>query len=610
MKQWMATVAICLCSALRAAPSSDAANPDRVVLPPSVAPLNYELRIVPDLSNMSFTGAVKIDIAIAQPTRQIVLNAADLRFERIALTGSRTPPTVSLDPDRQTATFTFAVPIAAGGHVLEIAYEGKINRNAAGLFVLESQTPAGKKQALFTQFENSDARRFLPCWDEPARKATFTLIATIPDSDMAISNMPIASTEPLPNGLKRVQFARSPQMSSYLLFFGSGDFERVSRKVHDTDVGVVVMRGNAQKAQYALEAASELLPYYENYFGVQYPLPKLDLIAGPGVSQTFEAMENWGAIFFFEHALLIDPNISTQADRRWVYVAMAHEMAHQWFGDLVTMEWWDDVWLNEGFASWMENKATGHFHPVWTLDLDALSSKEYAMTIDARQGTHPVVQPIRDVLQANQAFDSITYLKGEAVIRMLEAYVGEEAFRAGVRRYIVAHAYQNSVTEDLWRELDATSSTNVSQIARDFTQQAGVPLIRIAPKTDGIQLTQERFVADDSGREPTHWHVPVIARWFDNRPNWQGIVGSGEPASAAGSARAGVLVNAGQAGYYRTLYPASALQPLIARFASFSPADELGLLNDSRALGYTGYEPLSDFLEIASQATPDIDPSV
>ena len=208
-----------------------------------------------------------------------------------------------------------------------------------------------------------------------------------------------------------MRFADSPKMSSYLLFFGLGDFDRISRMVNGVDVGVIVKRGDTDQARYALDAAAHILPYYEDYFGVKYPLPKLDLVAGPGQSQFFGAMENWGAIFFFERDVIIDPKISTEDDKRGVYITIAHEMAHQWFGDLVTMDWWDGIWLNEGFASWMEYKATDSFHPEWNVWLRALGAKERALRVDARDGTHPIIQPIHDVFQANEAFDTITYSK-------------------------------------------------------------------------------------------------------------------------------------------------------------------------------------------------------
>ncbi|HZZ30714.1 MAG TPA: M1 family metallopeptidase, partial [Phenylobacterium sp.] len=465
---------------LAAAPSP-AARPaqTRLTLPDTVTPEHYDIAVTPDAKALTFTGSATIVVRAHKAVRSITLNAADIVFGRVRLDQRAGGPQISLDPAQQTARFTFAQPVAPGLHRLHIDYKGKIYQQASGLFALDYDTPHGKARALFTQFENSDARRFVPSFDEPGRKASFTLTAVTPADRMAISNMPVASTQALPGGLKRVRFAETPKMSSYLLFFGLGDFERVSRKVDGVDLGVVVKRGDLAQARFALDAASQILPYYDSYFGTRFPLPKLDLIGGPGSSQFFGAMENWGAIFYFERDLLIDPRLATEDDRQNVYIVVAHEMAHQWFGDLVTMAWWDDLWLNEGFASWMENKVTDHFHPEWKVWLQQLNAKQRAMQVDAKDGTHPVITPIDDVLQASGAFDDITYDKGASVIRMLEAYTGEDAWRAGIRRYIAHHAYGNAVTDDLWREVDAVSPNKVAGIAHDFTLQAGVPMVRV-----------------------------------------------------------------------------------------------------------------------------------
>ena len=452
----------------------------------------------------------------------------------------------------------------------------------------------------------------MPSWDEPNRKATFSLSAIVPAASMAISNMPVASETALPGGVKRVEFATTPKMSSYLLFFGDGDFERIHQDVDGTDVGVVFKRGDAAKAAFALDAATHILPYYNDYFGVKYPLPKLDLIAGPGQSQFFGAMENWGAIFTFEYALLVDPKTTTESQRHDIYVDAAHEMAHQWFGDLVTMDWWDDLWLNEGFASWMEDKATDHFHPEWKLPLEDIASKEQAMRLDAKDGTHPIIAHIRDVLQAGGAFDSITYSKGRAVIGMLEDYVGADVWRAGVRRYIAAHAYGNTTTDDLWREIDAVSPLKITDIAHDFTTQPGVPLISprsacVDGRTEGV-LAESRYGVDAPSKAPLSWRIPVVAR----------SPGGGEVKTVvtpeSGHLTLGGcgpwLANTGQAGYFRVNYTSDEFAGLLKSCPGLSPADQLGLVNDSLALGRAGYAPMGRFLDLGRRVPSDADPVV
>ncbi len=583
----------------------------RVVLPTDVVPIHYTVAVTPDAAHMSFTGSVQIDLDVKQATRAIQLNAADLTFSKVSLSGMSETPSVVFDGKQETATLSFKQPVSVGHRVLSIDYAGKINEHAAGLFALDYDTANGKKRALFTQFENSDARRFVPSWDEPGIKSTFTLTATVPADEMALSNTPIANTEKLGNGLARVSFQPSPKMSSYLLFFGVGDFERIHRTVDGVDVGVVVQRGDTAKAQYALDTAAKILPFYEDYFGVKFPLPKLDLIGGPGQSQFFGAMENWGAIFYFERDLIIDPKISTEEDKRGVFMVIAHEMAHQWFGDLVTMAWWDDLWLNEGFASWMEFKPTDHFNPGWHVWLDSLDEdKEPAMRVDIRPGTHPIVTPIYDVLQASQAFDTITYEKGESVIRMLEDYVGADAFRDGVRAYMKKHAYGNTVTDDLWAELDKTAKQDISGVAHDFTLQAGVPLVRVTASPKGLHLTQDRFTADGTGKPAATWHVPVIIASSAGTPIWHGLVSSDKPVDVTVAADTVPVVNAGQAGYYRVLYDSATFTRVANAFPDLKPADQLGLLNDSQALGFAGYEPMDGFMQLTTQASPDLEPVV
>jgi aminopeptidase N len=588
-----------------------AAPAGRIVLPDTAVPLHYDIAVDPDLDALTFKGSASVLISVKVSTDRIVLNSRDIVIERASLSGAGAP-TISYDESVQTATFRFPAAVGPGEHVLSMEYRGRIFRQAYGLFVLDYATPLGTKRSLFTQFENADARRFVPCWDEPALKATFSLTATLPSALMPVSNMPVASREDLPGGRQRVRFLETPKMSSYLLFLGAGDFERIHRDVGGVDLGVVCQRGATASAQYALDAAAHILAYYNEYFGTPYPLPKLDLIAGPGSSTFFGAMENWGAIFYFEKLLLFDPKVSTDYDRQRVYLVIAHEMSHQWFGDLVTMQWWDDLWLNEGFASWMQEKATDHFHPEWHVWLGSLGGKNAVMQTDERDGTHAVVTPIYDVLQANAAFDSITYTKGQAVIRMLEAYVGEEAFRAGVRNYIRNHAYGNTVTDDLWREVDAVSVKKLTGIAHDFTLRPGVPMIVASPSGAGLSLSEERFALDFSGASGGRWDVPVVFRTGpgnDPANDRRVVVAAGAP-TLVKDAVPGSVVNAGQTGYYRVLYEDRAFDALSDRFNSLAAEDQLGLLEDTASLGKAGRTSMGKFLSLATRLPSEADPIV
>ena len=593
-----------------------AAASARIVLPAEVSPSAYRISVRTDAEKLTFSGKVAIDIQVAKATKTIKLNQADLKFTHVALSGVSGEPTIAYDEKQETATLTFAQTITPGAKTLSIDYTGKINRNAAGLFALDYVTADGaSKRALFTQFENSDFRRFVPSWDEPAHKATFELDATIPKADFPISNMPVASTTDAGGGYQTVHFGKSPKMSSYLVYFGAGDFERIHTMVDGIDVGVITRKGQAENGRYALEAAAKLLPFYNQYFGVKYPLPKLDLIAGPGQSQFFSAMENWGAILYFETVVLLDPKISTEGNRQTVFSVIAHEMAHQWFGDLVTMQWWDDLWLNEGFASWMAAKATDHFNPAWNAQVQELGGKQGAMRLDAQVGTHPVIAKIRDVLEANQAFDTITYQKGQAVITMLEAYAGEDAWRAGVRNYMAKHKYSNTVTDDLWKEIDAVSPKKVTQIAHDFTLQSGVPLITVTPNGKaGFTLTQGRFGVDEVSKEARTWTTPVVVgpanASYGASATKTVVVSAGKPVTVQAFDGPAVLVNKGQSGYFRTAYAPSAFAGIVRAYPTLSAADQTGVLSDAWALGEAGYVPVSEALDLTLRTPANADPVV
>ncbi len=588
-------------------------------LPRTVKPLSYDIAITPDADKSTFAAKVNIDIEIVEPTSTITLNAADLHFQRVQLRGKSAAgkadtATVTTDNDAQTANFDFGHKLAKGRYTLAIDYSGVINTQAAGFFSLDYDTAAGRKRALFTQFENSDARRMIPSWDEPGYKATFTLHVIAPADQMAIANMPVAKQTKLAGGRKQFDFAPSPKMSSYLLFFALGDFERVTAAAGKTEVGVVTRKGASGQATFVLDSSRNILKEYNDYFGVPYPLPKLDNVAAPGNSQFFGAMENWGAIFTFEHSMLLDPEFSTARDKEGVFETVAHEMAHQWFGDLVTMRWWDDLWLNEGFATWMESRMTARLHPEWDTRPAWVSSAQRAMDEDSLSTTHPIVQHIATVEQASQAFDGITYAKGEAVIRMLENYVGEETWKKGVRAYMQAHAYGNTTSDDLWREIDRAAGESVSTIAHDYTLQPGVPLIKVGDVQciDGqsqVTLTQSEFNVDQPNKKPLQWHVPVIAQVIGQTQTTRAVVADGK-ATLHVPGCGTVLVNAGQSGYFHTQYADAQLRALIAAFPTLPPADQLGLLGDSWAMGSSGAQPLGNFLDLAKAAPIDADPQV
>jgi aminopeptidase N len=581
------------------APSGNAPRPAaRQVLPAEVIPSHYDLLISPDAESLTFRGKVAVKIDVRRPTRRVVLNSSGLTLDRAALeTGSDASAT--LDEKLGRATLEFPAPIAPGRHTLSIEYHGPIGRSTIGFFAMDYTAPEGARRTLATNFEPAHARELLPCWDEPALKATFTVSVDTPNDRTAYSNMPVSETTPLSPNAQRVRFATTPRMSSYLLFLGLGDFERVHRDVDGVDVGVVVKRGDTAKAAYALEQAVALLHYYDEYFGVRYPLPKLDLITAPG-RITGGAMENWGAIFYSQDTVLFDPDKSTEADRQTVFEVVSHEMAHQWFGDLVTMSWWDDLWLNEGFARWMQTYAADDLHPEWETGLHALSLAESGKELDSAPSTHPVVQKIYSAAQAEEAFDSITYSKGASIIKMLNAYVGRDAFRDGVRAYMRAHAYGNTVDADFWTLMERTAHKPILAIERDFTRQPGIPLTVVERAAEGVSIAQARFVQDRStlAHEPAqHWRLPLTVAPLSAVPRYVLVGGTMRLPD-----RPPVLINAGATAYTRVLYRGELFGGLTREFGALHPSDQLGLLNDSFALSMAGYVPVSDFLGIVGAA--------
>ena len=596
-----------------ARPVEDAIEASVTQLPRTAIPRHYAIQVTPNAASLKFNGQVAIDLDVVQRTDTLTLNAKELSLGDVTIRGAdgvARRGTASLDAAHETATLSFPAPLAPGRHRLEISYAGMIHQQANGFFALDSKAPDGSQQrSLYTQFEAADARGFVPSWDEPDYKAQWDLSATVPADQMAVSNMPATRTDILPGGLKRVTFATTPLMSSYLLFLGAGNFGRIVTSVGKTEVAITMMKGNETKAQAALDAEAQVLSYYNEYFGTPYPLPKLENVAGPGQSQFFGAMENWGAIFTFERILLDDPAITSDRDRQAIFGVQAHEMAHQWFGDLVTMAWWDDLWLNEGFASWMASRTTEHFHPDWGADLDHVGARDAAMEVDAFASTHPIVQSVRTVEQANQAFDTITYEKGESVISMLEGFAGPDVWQKGIQAYVAKHQYSNTKTDDLWTAVEAAGAPGLARIAHDFTLQPGIPLLRVGPTicsggVSRVSLAQDQFSEDRKGKlSALGWRTPVRALTLGG--SVASAVTNGPTLKMSVPGCAPLLLNAGQTGYYRTLYQPAQIDALTKAYARLGAVDQYGLLTDNLALSRAGYQPVAVGLDLLAAVPAD-----
>jgi aminopeptidase N len=576
-------------------------------LPKTAVPRHYTLRIQPDLVQRTTTGTATIDLEVLRSVTELVLNANELTVDSAVLADEGAAPrplTPRLDADKQTLTLPARLP--PGRHTITIAYHGRIGTQAEGFFVDKYPTPTGEKLMLGTQFEPTDARRVFPCWDEPVYRATYDVTLVVPEKLMAVTNMPAVREAALGNGWKEVTFARTPAMPSYLLALYAGEFETLEGERDGVKLRIITTEGKRATAGYALESAKRVLHYYNDYFGTPYPLPKLDLIAVPNAFATFGAMENWGAITYIDTALLFDPVNSSQERRERVFAVIAHEMAHQWFGDLVTMAWWDNLWLNEGFASWMGTKASDALNPEWQLWVRASENRENALGLDARKTTHPIQQPIANESQANDAFDTISYQKGQGFLRMLEGYLGEDAFRAGLRRYMADHKFSNTTTADLWVALGAASGKPVVDLAAGWTERPGFPVVMVSSLGAGtaraVRLEQSRFTVNDPAATPLVWQVPVTLANTSNMTKSSVVLLDKTPVTVSWPAGSGTIkVNLGNTGFYRVLYDDALTDALRRTVASLPPTDQLNLLGDTWALTEAGRTSATAWLALVEQ---------
>jgi aminopeptidase N len=574
-----------------------------------VVPLDYSIAIVPDAAAGTLTGTESVTLKFRQATATIVLNSLNETLHHVRLDGKPVLSVASSDKEQLT-TISLRTPTAVGRHTLSFSYRGKMEHGPRGLFAQPYVRPDGGKGVLIsTKFESTDARRMFPCWDEPAFRATFELTATVAADLAVVSNMPIAKRV-VHNDLATTTFQRSPKMPTYLVEFSAGDLAEISGEVGGVKLGVWAVRGQEKNGAVALSNAQQILADYNDYFGYAYPLPKLDSIAVPGGFSG--AMENWGAITYNDQLLLLTPS-STVRNRQDVFSVQAHEMAHQWNGDLVTMGWWDDIWLNESFASWRASKETDMRNPTWNWWEGQDESKEDAMKADARTTSHAIQQHVTDELQVTNAFDpAITYHKGEAVLRMLEAYIGPDTFRDGIRSFIKAHAFSNATSTDLWIALSAASGRNVGEIAAGWIEQPGFPLVSVAASCDPqgkrtIVLSQRRFLLQGSDPHPSHWSVPLQIRAGADGTPQPLLLTQDSQSAAAGRCDQPLSVNAGAIGYYRVAYDDATLRLNTQNFDSLSDADRIALLDDQWALVEAGQQQLGRYLALVSSMGTDLD---
>jgi len=578
--------------------SAWAADPPKLRLDDSVRPLRYAADLTLKPGSTGFSGAIDIDLDLARPSNLIWLNAVDITIRVARLTQGAQTITATVEPgDPNVTGLRLASEAPAGPARLHIDYDGKISpRDSAGIF----QGHDGNENYLFTQFESIDARRAFPCFDQPNFKTPWQVTLHIPARDTAISNTPQLSEAPETGGMKKVTFAATRPLPSYLIAFAVGPFDLVDAgragKNH-VPVRIIAPQGKAYQAKYAAEVTAAIIDRLENYFGIPFPYDKADQVAIP-LTYGFGAMENAGMVTYGQTILLADPALdSTQRQRSYVTDA-AHELAHQWFGDLVTPAWWDDIWLNEAFATWMEVKIPAEWKPEWHSRLNDLGDKFAAMRRDSLVSTRSIRQPIESLNDISNAFDDITYQKGAAVIRMFETWVGEKQFQAGVTAYLKRHAYGNATVHDFLDAISSAGQPRLTQAFSTFLDQPGVPEISAELKCDGaprVKLSQKRYLEIGAPRTGSEtWQIPVCVRYQTSTgPQKECFLldrSSAEfPLTKAASCPSILTANDSGTGYYETAYQGSLLPALLSNSDTLLNAlDRRTLLHDLGALADAG----------------------
>ncbi len=607
---------------------------EKVVLPDNVRPVHYDLALTPDFGDFTFAGEVDVTVSMEPGTTEIMLNCSEIEIHSAAVGWTDTngeqeqaASNIAYDADAETVTITIPGTPAdglVGNQRLRMSFTGELNDKLRGFYRSQYTNPEGETAYLATtQFEATDARRALPCWDEPAAKATFQVTLNVPEEMEAVSNTPIIEETRRGDGLKTLLFDKTPVMSTYLLAFVIGDLTHIEKEAADgTVMGVWMTRGKEEQGQFALDTAVKLLSFFNDYFGIPYPLPKLDHLAIPDFAAG--AMENWGCITYRETALLVDPQNSSAGTRQRVAEVVAHEMAHMWFGDLVTMEWWDDLWLNESFATWVGTKAVDWLFPEWSMWTQFVNmDTNRAFNLDGLKNSHPIEQEVANPAEVSQLFDAISYSKGGSVLRMLEHFLTPNVFRIGLNTYLTRHSYQNARTTDLWTALEESSGQPVNSIMSSWTGQTGYPVLDVVSTNTAsglsLEVRQERFVFDsvlgeNSGDDEEQvWPVPLTVAADGAAVTAHLVSGATSTVEVAAPSQPDWFkVNPDQTGFYRVNYTDTDRESLATLVAdkTLPATDRLGIQNDAFALSRAGLLPVTRFLALAESYQDETDASV
>ncbi len=584
-------------------------------------PIAYQISLTVKPAEKHFSGSVSIDIRFKAPTRILSLHALDLNIESAKLIACQSEPVefeptrpdsmnadITIHPSSETLQLVFPQEIPRGEASISIVFSGKLNQEMRGLY----EAHADGEIYAFTQFEATDARRMFPCFDEPGMKARFRLRISAPADLQILSNMP-ANSETTTEQIKTIDFDETPLMSTYLLALAIARLEKKEINVDGITVAVWTLPGQLALGDFALKVTAAVLPLLNHYFDLRCPTKKLDLVSVPDFAMG--AMENWGLIFFRDIWLLLDEEAASVEMQRGVASVITHEIVHQWFGNLVTMYWWDDLWLNESFATWLACKIIDQWRPEWLTWLAFQEDKAIPLALDGLENTRPIRADVTSPAEIEEMFDVLTYEKGGACLRMIEQFLGEEAFCSGIRRYILNYQYKNATAENLWAELSSASNQPVSQIAKDWFTRAGFPIITINSNGSDftrLSITQHRFSAfgNDGSAESESWSIPFSIRYGDDEGSHTHHTLLAERETpltlpAKGTVR-WIYGNAGEAGFYRTDYDPSLKRALGTYIGSaLDPIERIGVLGDLWALCQSGDLPISSFLETVSRLKED-----